>query len=151
MNLLLQLYKELKGATAGQGLKILIYRHLEKSIMKSWNRQKNDQINLKSRNQLLNHEINLKSWNQHEITKSIQKSEINIQNHVISKSRTLRVAVSDPSSVDMFTAKHAKSFTSNKALFLNRPNNVSTGVPEEYVCVSAIDALFMSDFNTAIR
>ncbi len=34
----------------------------------------------------------------------------------------------------------------NEALFLNRPNNVSTAVPDEYVCLSAIDALFIKFF-----
>ena len=38
----------------------------------------------------------------------------------------------------MFITKHAKSFTSDKDLFLDRPI-VSTGVPYEYVCLSAID------------
>ncbi len=49
--------------------------------------------------------------------------------------------------VDMFTTKHAKSFTSicYFLLFLNRPNNVSTAVPDEYVCLSAIDALLIAN------
>ena len=41
----------------------------------------------------------------------------------------------------MLTTKHAKCFASNKALFLNTRNNVSTGVPNKYFCLSAIDAL----------
>ncbi len=55
-----------------------------------------------------------------------------------------------------FTTKHARCFASNKALFLNTHNNVSTGVPNKYVCLSAIDALsrelfIKRDFNTAVK